>query len=279
MSDEELPPEYSSDEEAPEPQNSFSDILFSLDDIGEWKNEFLAKKEKIDRILKKIEDRGDEIYPRKKDIFNCFRLTPLEKVKVVIWGQDPYPKLLQNGKTRAQGYSFGVSREDKIPPSLKNIYKEIGENYKSFRSPEHGDLKWLAKQGILFMNSALTYNPNDEKSHQNIWGRFVHIVIEILNQKTDNCVHVLWGKASEKLSTQIKSTQILTAAHPSPFSAYRGFFGCRHFEKINIILDRQGKEQINWNEDSSLKPTYVEKKVKEKKKKSKNVERKESKKI
>jgi uracil-DNA glycosylase len=250
-----------------EEEKTLSEILFSLDDIGEWHDEFMKRKDKIDRILERIEKKGDEVYPRKKDVFNCFRLTPLETAKVVIWGQDPYPKLLINGETRAQGYSFGVSRDDCIPQSLKNIYKEIGDNFDCFKAPNHGDLRWLAKQGILFLNASLTYNPNDPKSHQNIWGRFTHIVIEILNKKIENCIHVLWGRESEKLAPQIASTQILNAAHPSPFSAYRGFFGCRHFYKINIILDRQGKKQINWNEDKTLPKTRVTKKEKKKTKK------------
>ncbi len=243
---------------------SLSEILFGLEDIGEWKDEFLKRKEKIDKILANVEKRGDTFYPNREDVFKCFSLTPLEEVKVVIWGQDPYPKLLQDGTTRAQGYAFGVKRDDVVPGSLKNIYKELADNFDEFRAPLHGDLRWLAKQGILFMNSALTYNPKDPKSHQNIWSRFTYIVIQIINNRVPNCIHVLWGKSSEKLTSSIASSEILACAHPSPLSAYRGFFGCKHFKKINIMLDRQDKKQINWNEDQTIPPTYIEKLEKKK---------------
>ena len=240
-------------------KKKLSEILFSLEDIGEWKDEFEKRKDKITRLLEKIDERNDTFYPYPEDVFNSFRKTPLEKVTVVIWGQDPYPKLLRNGKTRAQGYAFGVSREDSVPGSLKNIYKEMSSCFDSFSEPNHGDLTWLCDQGIFFMNSALTYNPEDPKSHQGIWMRFTHIIIDIINKKLDNCIHILWGSAGKKLSDSIASKNILEASHPSPLSAYRGFFGCRHFEKINILLDRQGKKQINWNEDHTLPPTFVEK--------------------
>ena len=131
------------------------------------------------------------------------------------------------------------------------------DNFPKFKNPGHGDLRWVCQQGVLFINSSLTYNPNDPESHQNIWSRFIHIVISIINRKVENCIHVLWGKVNQKLESSIASNQLFQTAHPSQLSAYRGFFGCRHFYKINITLDRQGKEQINWNEDPSLSPTFV----------------------
>lgn len=243
-----------------EERRPLKEVLFSLEDIGEWRDEFLERKDKIERILDKIDKKGDHFYPYPEDVFNCFKYTKLEDLKVVIWGQDPYPTLLDDGRTRAQGYAFGVARNDVVPKSLQNIYKEIGDEFECFRAPRHGDLRWLCRQGILFMNSALTYNPDDPKSHQNIWGRFTHIVIDIINRQVENCIHVLWGNSSKKLASSIASSEILEAAHPSPLSAYRGFFGCNHFRQINITLDRQGKEQINWNEDDDLPPTIVQKK-------------------
>jgi len=245
------------------PNKTLADTIFSLDDIGEWREEFLKKEKKIRKVLGDIDKRGDRYYPLLHDVFNCFRLTPLENVKVVIWGQDPYPKAWENEdgsvKTRAQGYSFGVARDDHLPGSLKNIYTELENNFPTFKNPGHGDLRWICRQGVLLINSSLTYNPDDPKSHQNIWTRFTHIVIGIINRRVENCIHVLWGKESQKLESSIASNQLFQCAHPSPLSAYRGFFGCRHFYKINITLDRQGKKQINWNEDPTLPPTFVEK--------------------
>ena len=208
-------------------------------------------------IDKKVEQYG-EYYPKKEDVFRALLMTPLDKVKVVIWGQDPYPSLKSDGNPRAQGYSFGVSREDQVPGSLLNIYKEIGSNFPMFKAPEHGDLNWLAKQGILFLNSSFTYCPKEPKCYLNLWNRITFIFITIINENVKNCIHLLWGKNSEKLAEHIHSREIYICAHPSPLSARRGFFGCKHFLKVNITLSRQEKEQINWNEDENLTPTYVE---------------------
>lgn len=209
-------------------------------------------------IIARMELKYGEYYPEKCNLFKALEMTPLDKVKVVIWGQDPYPSLLTDDKPRAQGYSFGVRKDDIIPKSLVNIYKEIKNNFPMFEPPEHGDLTWLAEQGILFMNSALTYCPKEPKCYLNLWNRFTNIIINIINENTENCIHLLWGKNCEKLSPHIKSREKYTCAHPSPLSANRGFFGCKHFLKVNITLKRQGKEQINWNEDTNLLKTYVE---------------------
>jgi uracil-DNA glycosylase len=241
-------------------------ILFSLDDIGEWKEEFLKEREKIERIFEKIESRGSYYYPYKENVFKAFQLTPLETVKVVIWGQDPYPTLLDKDTPRAQGYAFGVSKNDVIPKSLINIYKEIKQEYpKKFKAPKHGDLTYIAKQGVLFLNSALTYCPDEKKdkkySHINLWARFMKIVVTIINRRVNKCIHVFWGEKSKTMKGEVPEANTLTASHPSPLSAYRGFFGCDHFIKINISLDILGKKQINWNEDSSIPPTFVKKSV------------------
>lgn len=207
---------------------------------GEMKN--------VSDIISKAQQRTGRIYPMKKDIFRALEMTPLDKVKVVIWGQDPYPTLLSNGKPRAQGYSFGVDKSDEVPKSLINIYKELKNEYPEFNIPRHGDLSGWAKQGVLFMNTSLCYSPSDPKAYLNLWFRFTNIIIEILNEKVPNCIHVMWGNRCEKLIDNISSREIYTAPHPSPLSAYRGFFGCNHFIKINITLMRQGKEEIDWNQ-------------------------------
>ena len=256
-------------------------VLFSLEDIGEWREEFLKKRKKIERVFEKVENRGSCFYPHTENVFRAFQLTPLEEVKVVIWGQDPYPAMLDKDIPRAQGYSFGVAKDDSIPKSLINIYKEIKEEYpREFRAPKHGDLTHVAKQGVLFLNMALTYCPDEKKdkkySHINIWTPFMNIVVEIINRRTNKCIHVFWGKKSEKMKSEVPEANALCAAHPSPLSAYRGFFGCNHFIQINITLDKLERDQINWNTDTSRPPTFVEKKEKKEKKKEK--EKKEKKK-
>jgi uracil-DNA glycosylase len=239
---------------------SIYDILYGKYYPG-WSEKLEKYKpavKQISDIISKKEISYGPYYPKKDDVFRAFSMTPLDKVKVVIWGQDPYPTLLSNGEPRAQGYSFGVNRKDDVPMSLRNIYKEISDNFPMFEPPDHGDLTWLADQGILFMNSSLTYCPKEPKCYLNLWNRFINIIIAILNEESNNCIHLLWGKNCERLAEHIHSREIYITSHPSPFSARRGFFGCKHFLKVNITLVRQKKEQINWNEDKSLTPTFIE---------------------
>ena len=236
------------------------DLLFKKD-LGKWSTEFKKYKAAIKDISKRIqacEKKYGPYYPEKENLFKAFELTPLETVKVVIVGQDPYPSLLANGKCRAQGLSFSVSKEDSIPGSLKNIYKEIKNDFPMFQEPKHGDLTYWAEQGVFLFNQALTYCPEDPKCYLNLWNRFTNIVIKILNENIDNCIYILWGKKAEKLSESIKSREIITGVHPSPMSANRGFFNKKYFLKLNLTLKRQGKEQINFNEDKNLLATYVE---------------------
>ena len=239
---------------------SVYDLLFKKD-LGKWTEEFKKYKSAIKDISNRIqicEKKYGEYYPEKENLFKAFELTPLEKIKVVIIGQDPYPSLLPNGKCRAQGLSFSVSKGDTVPGSLKNIYKEIKNDFPMFKEPNHGDLTYWAKQGVFLFNQSLTYCPKEPKCYLNLWNRFTNIVIKIINEHIDNCIYVLWGKKAENLSEFIKSREIITGVHPSPMSANRGFFNKHYFLKINITLKRQGKEQINFNEDPSLLPTYVE---------------------
>lgn len=239
---------------------SVYDLLFE-EDLGAWTTEF----KKYDKAIKNISDMIDKCeekygryYPDKCDLFKAFRLTPLESIKLVILGQDPYPTLLDNGNCRAQGLAFSVSKDDIVPGSLKNIYKEIKNDYPMFVAPDHGDLSFLAERGVFLYNQALTYCPENPKCYLNLWNRFNNIVIKILNENIVNCIYILWGKKAEKLAEHIQSREIITGVHPSPLSANRGFFNKKYFLKVNITLERQGKEQINFNEDLSLLPTYLE---------------------
>ena len=238
------------------------DALYEDKEIDEsWKKELKKYKQTVKQtsnIIGEKEKKTGSYYPLKKDLFNFLKLTPLYKVKIVIWGQDPYPTLLKDGTPRAQGYSFGVRKDDNIPKSLQNIYKEIKSDFPMFKIPEHGDLTWLAKKGVLFMNQSLTYCPAEPQLYLKLWNRFTYIIITILNEKIENCIHLLWGKQCEPLAEHIKSREIFQTSHPSPFSARRGFIGCKHFLKVNITLKRQGKEQIDWNEDDKSTSTYLE---------------------
>lgn len=216
-----------------------------------WTEQFQKHKHQMKCISDMIDDKENEVgkyYPLKNDLFKCLELTPLRKVKVIIWGQDPYPSLRLNGLPRAQGYSFGVSRDDNVPKSLLNIYKELKQEIPEFEPPKHGDLTGWAKQGILFMNTSLCYSPKHPKAFVNLWRRFTNIIIDIVNENIPNCIHLLWGKKCEGLEDSISSREVYKAPHPSPLSAYQGFFGCNHFIKVNITLQRQNKTPIDWNQ-------------------------------
>lgn len=244
--------EYDADKDS-----SFYNLLFGFESEG-WTEEFRKRDKELKAILKTIDKqaKGKVYYPLPQHVFRSFMETNLDEVKVVIWGQDPYPTLRSNGLPRAQGMSFSVSPDDDIPPSLKNIFKEIKSNYPQFEAPEDGDLTYLARQGVLFLNFSLTYFPEDPKMGLNVWQRFIFLIISILDERINNCIHVLWGKKAEKISQMTKSSNILVSAHPSPFSAYQ-FFGNQHFLIINDILRKQGKYQINFNRDEELEETFV----------------------
>jgi uracil-DNA glycosylase len=183
------------------------------------------------------------IYPSGKEIFNAFNCTPFEKVKVVILGQDPY-----HGKGQAHGLSFSVPFGIKPPPSLKNIFKELKADL-DIPIAESGNLTSWAKQGVLLLNATLTVRAKQAGSHQNKgWGNFTDAVISSLSENKEALIFLLWGKFAQNKTSLIDSEKhhILTAAHPSPFSAYSGFFGCKHFSKTNEILNKNGLETIDW---------------------------------
>ncbi|RYY78246.1 MAG: uracil-DNA glycosylase [Moraxellaceae bacterium] len=187
------------------------------------------------------------VYPPSSLIFNALNTTPLDDVKVVILGQDPY-----HGPNQANGLSFSVQRGIPLPPSLKNIYREL---YTDLGIPpaSHGDLTGWAAQGVLLLNSVLTVNAGAAASHQNKgWEDFTDHVIDVINQKTEHTVFILWGAYAQRKGKRIDSSKhlILKAAHPSPLSANRGgFFGCHVFSKTNQYLIQHGKAPIQWQLD------------------------------
>jgi len=197
----------------------------------------------IERFLSQEIASGQTIYPPAPLIFNAFSLTPFDKVKVVILGQDPY-----HGPNQAHGLCFSVQLGIKPPPSLVNIYKELHSDV-GIPIPAHGNLETWAKQGVLLLNAILTVRDGEPASHSKIgWGRFTDAVISTLSNECSGLVFLLWGKFAIDKSALIDGNKhhILTAAHPSPFSAYKGFLGCKHFSKTDTILRENGLGPINW---------------------------------
>lgn len=185
---------------------------------------------------------GKKIYPPREDIFNAFRLTPYEKVKVVILGQDPY-----HGEGQAHGLCFSVRKGIKPPPSLVNIFKELKSDL-GLPIPEHGCLEDWARQGVMLLNAVLTVEDGKAGSHHKKgWEQFTDKVVELLNQK-ENVVFVLWGSPAQKKAQQLdeKKHLVLKSVHPSPLSAHRGFFGTRPFSRINAYLKEHGMREIDW---------------------------------
>ncbi len=207
-------------------------------------------------ILQEEKQKGKTIYPPGAEIFNAFNLTPFDDVKVVILGQDPY-----HGPGQAHGLSFSVkenmklppslqNKENmKLPPSLQNIYKELSDDIPGFKIPFHGNLSSWAKQGVLLLNATLTVEATKPGSHQNQgWEIFTDAAIKALSQHKEKIVFILWGKFAQQKIALIDTQKhfIIKSAHPSPFSAYSGFFGSKPFSQTNYYLKQQGKEAINW---------------------------------
>lgn len=184
-----------------------------------------------------------QIYPPSCLIFNAFNLTPFDKVKVVIIGQDPY-----HGANQAMGLSFSVPKGVKVPPSLNNIYKEIYDDL-GIIEPNCGDLTYWAKQGVLLLNATLSVEAGKPNSHSNIgWQEFTDAAIKALNDRKNGVIFLMWGNFAKAKSNLIDCRKhfILTASHPSPL-ARGGFFGCRHFSKTNEILINLGEDVIDWD--------------------------------
>ena len=183
------------------------------------------------------------IYPAQADVFNALNYTSFADVKVVILGQDPY-----HGPNQAHGLSFSVQPGVKIPPSLRNIYKELADDL-GVATPDHGYLVKWAEQGVLLLNNVLTVRAGEAHSHQGVgWEIFTERVIECLNEKPDPVVYFLWGAAAQKKARLIDTEKhfLIKSAHPSPLSAYRGFFGSKPFSQANEFLQGAGRDPIDW---------------------------------
>lgn len=183
------------------------------------------------------------IYPPYDEIYNAFKLTPPEKVKVVILGQDPYHE-----EGQAHGLAFSTPEGRPIPRSLKNIFKEIADEY-DYPIPDSGCLEFWAKQGVFLLNTVLTVEKGNANSHSKCgWQTFTNNVIKILNAQNQPIVYLLWGKQAEKKKELISNPNhlVLITSHPSPFSARRGFFGSKHFKLANEFLKNNGLDEIDW---------------------------------
>ncbi len=198
--------------------------------------------EKLIAFVKK-EYASARVYPEGKNIFRAFELCPFDAVKVVILGQDPY-----HGPRQANGLCFSVNDGIPLPPSLQNIYKEIEDDL-GVQMPKTGNLDNWSRQGVLLLNATLTVRANTAGSHQHRgWEEFTDAVVKTVSGKKDHVVFLLWGKYAQEKGKMIDRSKhcVLTAAHPSPFSAYGGFFGCKHFSKTNDYLISGGEKPVDW---------------------------------
>jgi len=200
--------------------------------------------EQIVFFLKTERQAGKTVYPPGPLIFNAFDQTPFDQVKVVLLGQDPY-----HGAGQAHGLCFSVQDGVNPPPSLVNIFKEIQSDIGITMDLKKGNLTHWAQQGVLLLNAALTVRANEPFSHSKIgWATFTDAVIQKIADEKRDIIFLLWGKFAQEKQALIDETKhhVLKAAHPSPFSADKGFFGCRHFSKTNQLLQQQGKDPIDW---------------------------------
>ena len=212
----------------------------------DWQNILANETQK--EYFKQLEEFLDDeyqkeiIFPKQEDIFSCFEATPFQDVQVVILGQDPY-----HGDNQAHGLSFSVLPDEKLPPSLRNIYQELASDLEIHK--ENGYLMSWATQGVLLLNTVLTVRKGKAHSHKEKgWETFTDEVIKKLNERKDPIIFVLWGKPAQLKKKMIDTDKhyIIEAPHPSPLSAYRGFFGSQPFSVINDLLKKQGKSPINW---------------------------------
>jgi uracil-DNA glycosylase len=222
--------------------------IMVLDNAPSWQatlaQEFdLPYMQALEAFLSAEKDQNKVIYPPKSDWFHALETTPLEEVKVVILGQDPYH---QPGQ--AHGLCFSVQPGVKVPPSLVNIYKELASDVGA-EIAQHGSLESWAKQGVLLLNAVLTVEDSNANAHQGKgWEQFTDKIISTVNEHCDNVIFLLWGSYAQKKGAMIdeKKHLVLKAPHPSPLSAYRGFFGCQHFSQANTYLLKNGKKAIEW---------------------------------
>ncbi len=207
----------------------------------EWSRPYMQE---LQSFLVREKASGKTIFPPDEHVFAALNLTPFEKVKVVIIGQDPY-----HGPDQAHGLSFSVQKGIKTPPSLNNIFKELQDDLK-LSPPLHGNLQHWASQGVLLLNNVLTVESGRAASHSHQgWEEFTDQIIKLLNEKKRHLVFILWGSPAQKKAAQVDSQKhfILKSVHPSPLSSYRGFFGSKPFSKTNEYLISQGLAPISWN--------------------------------
>ena len=216
--------------------------------IGDWSKYLSVEKEKeyFRNLYTFLNNRSTfDIYPPRGSWFKAFEYSSFTSSRVIILGQDPY-----HGEGQAEGLSFSVPKGITIPPSLRNIYKELNSDEVDFSQPEHGNLVSWAQQGVLLLNSVLTVEKNSPAAHANHgWEIFTDQVIRILNDNKQHLVFILWGAYANKKSELIDSDRhlILSSPHPSPFSAHKGFFGCKHFSQANKYLLSTKQQPISWS--------------------------------
>jgi len=239
--------------------NNFDDVTneWTIEDIAskrcpsDWKQVFEDAKlelKDISDILQREKKVNGQWYPDNSNIFRAFQLTPLSQVRVVIIGQDPYHNRIPGGPPQAQGLCFSVPKIASIPSSLRNIFKELKNTVENFKVPTHGDLTCWAKQGVLLLNSCLTVLPGRPGCHKELWLGFIKKVVNAVLDENPNCIFVMWGNKAKKIKKILGGrATMLEAAHPSGYSANRGFFGCDHFNEINRILGTMKRAPINWN--------------------------------
>ncbi|MEZ8350034.1 uracil-DNA glycosylase [Vibrio splendidus] len=210
-------------------------------------------KEYFQSVLAFVEQQrnsGKTIYPPQEQVFSAFDMTPFESVRVVILGQDPY-----HGAKQAHGLAFSVLPGVKIPPSLRNMYKELAQDIDGFEIPSHGYLDTWASQGVLMLNTVLTVEEAKAHSHAKCgWETFTDAIIAELNQRSEPIIFLLWGAHAQKKGQAIDADKhhVLTAPHPSPLSAHRGFFGCQHFSTTNKLLSSMDQQAIDWRLSTEL---------------------------
>ena len=207
----------------------------------EFQKEYMLS---LKKKLLELKNNKITFYPKGNQIFNAFNLTPLNKVKVVILGQDPY-----HGPNQAHGLCFSVPSEIKPPPSLVNIFKELESDIGKKINLQNGNLEHWALQGVFLLNTTLTVEKSKPLSHQNYgWARFTDRVISLINEKLNNIVFILWGSFAQTKKELIDSDKhlVLSAPHPSPLSAHRGFFGSKPFSKTNIFLQSKQIDKVKW---------------------------------
>jgi len=217
-----------------------------------WRNKLKDEFDKeymrsLKAFLKTSYAAGKTIFPAGSEFFSALDLTPVEAVKVVVIGQDPYHGA-EGDIAQAHGLSFSVKPGVRVPPSLKNIYKEMEDDL-GITQPEHGCLVSWAEQGVLLLNAVLSVEAHNAGSHQGKgWENFTDRIVETLNRDREGLVFMLWGSHAQKKGAQIDRDKhlVLEGPHPSPLSAYRGFFGCKHFSKANAYLEANGQTPINW---------------------------------